>query len=122
MEPWENTPFFSYIALNASSLYRVYRPGAGRQLLIDYRHMYKWLISSNQRLQHDTTQFLSTLPVLTEMEHGLLMICGTAEPLEPPKENTVLLCSLIPGTPYLPIFKELAWHTDHIWSQCISKF
>ena len=92
---------------------------AGRQLLTDCRYMHRWLTSSERRLSKPSLQLLSTLPTLTEVERGLLTVCGMAEEEEETDGERALDISL-PFSNNLPVLVEVAWNSTQDWNNCTS--
>ena len=96
------------------------RSHAGRQLLTDLRYMWKWLSSSSSKLGlcEGAVLLLSTLTALGELEHGLLVLCGTAGERRDPTTTTAAAASFTAELfhPHLPVFSELAWHSELEWS------
>lgn len=97
-----------------------YTSHAGRQLLTDLRYMWKWLSSSSSKLGlcEGAVLLLSTLTALGELEHGLLVLCGTAGERRDPTTTTAAAASFTAELfhPHLPVFSELAWHSELEWS------
>ncbi len=103
-------------ALHGPSMYTHHRPSAGRQLLTDYRHLILWLTSNSQSLSREASRTISSLPLINELEHGLLVVCGTAGVRH---EGGVALSSLLHCT-HLPLFKELAWLNKEDWTKALA--
>lgn len=92
------------------------RPFAGRQLLADCRHISKCLQSKEVQLDPEVSNILPLLPGLREMEHGLLVICGTAssgeeEDASPGQEGQYQL--------HPDLARELAWYSQRDWTACL---
>lgn len=92
------------------------RPFAGRQLLADCRHISKCLQSKEVQLDPEVSNILPLLPGLREMEHGLLVICGTAssgeeEDASPSQEGQYQL--------HPDLARELAWYSQRDWTACL---
>ena len=99
-------------------LTHTHRPSAGRQLLTDYRHLINWLNTNTKSLSEEASQ-VTSLPLSLEIEHGLLILCGTAGSSLVSQEGGVSLSSLLPF-PYLPLFKDLAWLSEGDWTNAIA--
>ena len=93
----------------------------GRQLLVDIRHIRRWLLSPDLSLPQPTTELLSNLPALSEMERGLLELCGTADKME---SQSVIspdwgeLWSELPFASQLHVCREQAWANERDWLNC----
>ena len=104
------------------------RPGAGRQLLVDLHHLSQWLTSEKLGLLSTTLQSLASLPIMAEMEQGLLLVCGaTADdsqgsPLHSDghsRPTASLFSSHVQGLSSLPVWTEIAWHSTTDWFKCM---
>ena len=98
-----------------------YSSSSGRQLLVDFRHLRHWLLSPDLSLPQPTTEFLSNLPALSEIERGLLEVCGTADKLESQKAISPdwgELWSELPYASLLSVCREMAWVTERDWTNC----
>lgn len=93
-----------------------YRPSIGRQLLTDYRHLMHWLISNSQSLSKEAADAIASLPLVSELEHGLLTVSGSTEVQQ---ERGVALSSLLPCT-HLPLYTEMAWLSHKDWSSVMT--
>ncbi len=111
------TCMYVYIqALMVPPMYTHHRPSAGRQLLTDYRHLIVWLTSNSQSLSKEASHTISSLPLINELEHGLLVVCGTAGVSQ---EGGVALSSLLHCT-HLPLLKEMAWLNKEDWTKALA--
>ncbi len=92
---------------------------AGRQLLTDFRTILRWLTSSDLHLHKDTLQLLSQAPLLTEIENGLLALCGVPGDDESVDEQELMrdLNISLPSRNF-PVLVELAWNTLEDWVAC----
>ena len=92
---------------------------AGQQLLTDFRHLRQWLTSEEMGLCAGTSQLLATLPALADVEHGLLLVCGTTDHTSHPPEAMDHLHTYTTYS-HLPVFLELAWHSTQDWLNCMA--
>ena len=95
---------------------------SGRQLLVDFRHLRRWLLSPDHSLPQPTAELLSTLPALSEIERGLLEVCGTADKMESQKAivspDWGELWSQLPYASQLSVCWEHAWANESDWTNC----
>ena len=92
---------------------------SGRQLLVDFRHIRRWLLSPELGLSQSAVELLSSLPALSEMERGLLDLCGTADEVD--ARTATEPGEAWKGLTYasdLPVCRDQAWAMDKDWSSC----
>lgn len=95
---------------------------AGRQLLVDFRHIRHWLMSPELGLHQEAIQLLSNLPALAEMERGLLEVCGTADRTDTQSGADLEwgeAWSILMYSSHLSVCKEQAWASEKDWISCI---
>ena len=103
------------------------RPVAGRQLLVDFRHLSQWLTSEKLGLYNTTLQSLSSLPATTEIEQGLQLLCGTTSHTDSgssqvtPEDSSrgSPQSTSVRGLSSLPVWKEMAWYSTTDWQECV---
>ena len=123
------TLFFYLILRVYYALYTVHscRPVAGRQLLVDFRHLSQWLTSEKLGLHNSTLQSLSSLPATTEIEQGLQLLCGTTLHTDSgssqvtPEDSSrgSPQSTSVRGLSSLPVWKEMAWYSITDWQECV---
>ena len=99
------------------------RPAAGRQLVMDFSHLSQWLTTEKLGLDPTTAQSLSKLPILSEIEQGLGLLCGTTDY----RYSTACLgedcgvptCTCISGYSSLPLWTEIAHYNIKDWLDCV---
>lgn len=93
---------------------------AGRQLLRDYRHLRRSLTSPDHQLAKPSLEVLSRLPILAEIEKGLLTICNCGMPEEdetkPEPEKT---CDVSLPSNNFPVLVQIAWNSTRDWLNCL---
>ena len=100
-------------------IFPFFSSSSGRQLLVDFRHIRDWLTSQELGLTQEASQLLFNLPALSEIERGLMEVCGTADQvdsgaaLEFGEAWSALNCASL-----LPVCREQAWATDKDWLEC----
>ena len=105
--------------MNTTYSTHLHSSSSGRQLLIDFRHIRHWLTSPDLGLSQEAIQLLSSLPALSEMERGLLEVCGTADQVDsgPALEFGEAWQGLMCAS-HLSVCRELAWVSDRDWVDC----
>ena len=83
-------------------------------MLTDCRYISKCLQSKDVGLDPEVSSSLPLLPALQEMEHGLLVICGTAS-----GEAVSCAAEVVWDQPCSDLAGEQAWYSPSDWTQCI---
>ena len=93
----------------------VHRYQVGRQLLVDFCYLRQWITSDKLGLEAATTQCVSRLPAVTEVERGLHWLSG--DPPTTPPHNVTHRHSTgsVRGYHSLPVWSEIAWYSPSDW-------
>jgi len=87
------------------------------QLLTDLQYLSSWLSNNSEALSKEASLVLTNLPMLTELEDGLLGLCGSSRTRAHREE--VSLATILPHSG-LPLYRELAWLRDSDWTRTIN--
>ena len=87
---------------------------------MDFRHLRQWLQSPELSLSQPAVELLSNLPALSEMERGLLDLCGMADEVDagPAASEPGEAWKGLNYASYLPVCKDQAWALDKDWASC----
>ena len=100
------------------------RFSAGRQLLVDFHYLSQWLTSDGLRLLPTTVQSLSSLPVVAEIERGLLLLSGadtSATDAVPRGDSsgTSPHTDFVRGYSSLSVWSEIGCYSPTDWRECM---
>lgn len=93
----------------------MFSSSTGQQLLVDYHYLQQWLTSSDRKLKEGVRQLLSNLPILADLEKGLLHICGVSLGEMSSAPQSVVKLDISLPCKYFSVFSEIAWNSEEDW-------
>lgn len=85
-------------------------------MLTDFHHLMQWLTSNSQSLSKEVSVIIASLPLVSELEHGLQTLAGSMGELQ---KRGVALSSLLSNT-NLPLYTEIAWLSHRDWTRVMA--